>query len=127
MGRSWWTVWVKVAILAVILILAYTFVSREVKDTFEPYLLDNTSVSETEEKSLEEEEALPKDETQDGEEADAEQSGADMIKSIAEKIENKVGVYIDYENFIFDYANGYAQKMMEESREERNIITESLS
>ena len=48
----------------------------------------------------------------------------DQAVSFAEKI---VGKKIDYENLIFDYANDYAHKMMDESDEERNAITDSLS
>lgn len=128
MSRYWWTVWIKVAVLAVVLILAYTAVSKYVKNTFEPYLLDNTATVETapEQSGDSDKEPNDGDATEDGEK-DAEQSGSDSIKSIMEKLEGKLGVYIDYERFIFDYANDYAQRMMEESKDERNIISGPLS
>lgn len=34
---------------------------------------------------------------------------------------------IDYENLVFDMANDYVEKMVEESEQERNAITETLS
>lgn len=133
MGRYWWTVWIKVAILAVALILAYTAVSKYVKTTFEPYQLDEAAVEEIEQRREAEEaekaasEAEEADDEDNEDDADAGQSATDKLKSIVEDAESKVGIYIDYENFIFDYANGYAQRMMEESEKERNVITEPLS
>ena len=95
----------------------------------EPYLPDETAAAESEPVKIEDSENIPDagNETENAEEELAESGGADALKSIVEKIENKVGVYIDYESFIFDYANDYAQRMMEESRQERNVITEPLS
>lgn len=129
MGRYWWSVWIKVGILAVVLILAYTAVNGYLSNMFEPYLLDETAAAESEPVKIEDSENIPDagNETENAEEELAESGGADVLKSIVEKIENKVGVYIDYESFIFDYANDYAQRMMEESRQERNVITEPLS
>ena len=100
MGRYWWTVWIKVAVLAVALLLAYQFVSGIVKDTFEPYLLNEHVERDTEE---------------------------DVVQKMVDKAENLFGAQIDYENFIFDFANGFAQKMMEESDEEHHVILEPLS
>lgn len=101
MGRYWWTVWIKVAVMAVVLLLAYHFVSDIVKDTFEPYLLEEGAREELDEE--------------------------DMVQKLVGKVEGTFGVQIDYENFIFDFANDYAQKMMEESEEEHHIISEPLS
>ncbi len=50
-----------------------------------------------------------------------------LIKEIVEKVEDKLGFRIDYENMIFDYANDYAGKMMEKSREERQYQEETYS
>lgn len=102
MGRYWWTIWIKVAVLAVVLLLAYNFVSGIVQDTVGPYLLEE-----------------PRQEQTDGEE--------DMVQKLVGKVENTFGVQIDYENFIFDFANEYAQKMMEQSDEEHHVISEPLS
>ena len=101
MRRYWWTVWIKVAVLAVVLLLAYNFVSGIVKDTVGPYLLEEGTREELDEE--------------------------DMVQKLVGKVEGVFHVQIDYENFIFDFANDYAQKMMEESDEERNVITDSLS
>ena len=101
MGRYWWTVWIKVAVMAVVLLLAYNFVSGIVKDTFEPYLLEEGAREELDEE--------------------------DMVQKLVGKVESAFGVQIDYENFIFDFANDYAQKMMEQSDEEHHIISEPLS
>ena len=129
MGRYWWTVWIKVGILAVVLLLAYSAVSNYLSTMFEPYLLDETAAAESEPVKIEDSgnDSDAGDETENAEDPDAESGGADMLKSIVEKIEGRVGVYIDYENFIFDFANDYAHRMMEESREERNVISEPLS
>ena len=103
MERGWWTVWIKVAVLSIALFIAYRYARGIVVDLFEPYLLDEPAQVETV--------------TEDG----------DIIKRVFGKIEEKFDVKIDYENMIFDYANEYAQTMMEQSVEERNIISESLS
>ncbi len=101
MGRYWWTVWIKVAVMAVVLLLAYNFVSGIVKDTFEPYLLEDGVREELDEE--------------------------DMVQKLVGKVEGVFGVQIDYENLIFDFANDYARKMMEQSDEEHHIISEPLS
>ena len=72
------------------------------KDTVGPYLLEE-----------------PRQEQNDEEE--------DMVQKLVGKVENTFGVQIDYENFIFDFANEYAQKMMEQSDEEHHVISEPLS
>ena len=102
MGRYWWTVWIKVTVLAVALFFAYRYAKGFVVDLFEPYLLEESSVAETD--------------TQD----------SDLVKQIFGKIEERFDVCIDYENMIFDYANEYAQTMMEQSVEERNVIDGAL-
>lgn len=102
MRRYWWTVWIKVAVMAVVLLLAYNFVSGIVKDTVGPYLLEEPRPEQTEEDE-------------------------DMVKKLVGKVEGVLGVQIDYENFIFDFANEYAQKMMEQSDEEHHVISEPLS
>ncbi len=102
MGRYWWTVWIKVAILAVALVFAFNFVKGIVVDLFEPYLLEESV------------------------DAEADTEDSDLVKQLVGKVEQAFGVHIDYENMIFDYANGYAQTMMEQSEEERNIIEDKL-
>lgn len=102
MGRYWWTVWIKVAVLAVALLFAYRYAKGFVVDLFEPYLLEESAVVETD--------------TQE----------SDPVKQIFGKIEEKFDVRIDYENMIFDYANEYAQTMMKQSVEERNVIEGAL-
>ncbi len=102
MGRYWWTVWIKVAILAVALVFAFQFVKGIVSDLFEPYLLEESVDAETD--------------TED----------SDLVKQLVGKVEKVFGVHIDYENMIFDYANGYAQTMMEQSENERNVIESKL-
>ncbi len=98
MGRYWWTVWIKVAILAVVLLVAFNFAKGIVTDLFEPYLLEEPA------------------------EAEVDSEDSDLVKQIFGKIEEKFDVHIDYENMIFKYANEYAQTMMEQSVEERNVI-----
>ncbi len=104
MRRYWWFVWVKVAVLAVALFIAYRFVSSQVNDMLSPYLIDEPTEAVVEE---------------DGE--------PNPVDKLMGWVERKLDVQINYEDLIFDYANEYAQKMMEESDEERNVITDSLS
>ena len=49
------------------------------------------------------------------------------MKAIFEKVQNKLGFRFRYEDMIFDYANDFAQNMMEDSEAERNAISEPLS
>lgn len=102
MGRYWWTVWIKVAVLAVALLFAYRYAKGFVVGLFEPYLLEESVQVEAD--------------TQD----------SDLVKQVFGKIEEKFDVKIDYENMIFDYANEYAQTMMKQSVEERNVIDGAL-
>lgn len=117
MRRAWWTVWIKVAVLAVALFLGYCFAKGKVDGILSPYLTDQ-SPSETTESTNG---ALDDPETDSGSKS---QQLIDQAVSFAEKI---VGKKIDYENLIFDYANDYAHRMMDESDEERNAITDRLS
>lgn len=112
MDKYWWTVWIKVAVLAVVLLVAYHYVSGFVKDTVQPYLLEESAVETT----------GPND-AQD----DAQSGAANMVQKIFGKIDQTFGVHIDYENFVFDYANAYAQQMMKESDAEHHVISEPLS
>lgn len=105
MRKYWWTVWIKVAVLAVVLILAYNFISDQVEEMFSPYLIEETTEEPAE---LEE------------------QEDENLVMSILGKIEDAFGVKIDFENMIFDYANEYAQAMKDQSEEERNPIMEPL-
>ncbi len=109
MRRYWWTVWIKVAILAVALFFAYNAGKKLVVNMLDPYVLGEVEETTAEETPGEEEEEK------------------DLVQSLVGKVENTLGVRLDYENLIFDYANDYAQNMMEESDEERNQISEPLS
>ncbi len=86
--------------MAVLLFFGYKYVKGMVMDLVSPYLIEESEV---------------------GERSD------NMIKQIVEKVEDKLGVRFDYENMIFDYANDYAGKMMEKSREERKFGEETYS
>ncbi len=109
MRKYWWTVWIKVAVLAVVLILAYNFVSNQIEEMFSPYLIEETT-----------------EETSDAELEEPAEEDENLVMSILSKIEDAFGVKIDFENLIFDYANEYAQAMKEQSEEERNPILEPL-
>ena len=100
MRRCWWTVWIEVAIVAVLLFSGYKYVMGMVNDLISPYLIEEDQV---------------------GERSD------NLIKEIVEKVEDKLNVRFDYENMIFDYANDYAEKMMEMSREERKFEKETYA
>ncbi len=106
MRKYWWTVWIKVAVLAVVLFLGYRFVSRQVTDFFSPYLI--------------EEETAVTDETVE------EETEGNFVMDLLGKVEDAFGVKIDFENMLFDYANEYAHEMKEQSNEERNPISEPL-
>lgn len=105
MRRYWWTVWIKVAVLAVVLLVGFFAVKRYVRGFFEPYLIEESSAVEEPEVA----------------------EGSDPVKAIFEKVEEKLGFRFRYEDMIFDYANAFAQDMMEDSVAERNVITEPLS
>ena len=81
-------------------VLAYNFVSGIVQETVEPYLLEEEAQTETE--------------------APAEEADADIVKSLVGRVESVFGIRLDYENFIFEFANDYAQTMMEQSEAEHN-------
>ena len=105
MGKYWWTVWIKVAVLAAVLLGAYLYAKDYVTDMFEPYLLEEPAVTE------------PTDETEE----------PNIVEKLVGKVESVVDVRINYEDMIFDYANGYAKQMMEDSQAERNVIDAPLS
>ena len=109
MRRYWWTVWIKVAVLAIVLLVAYNFASDKIEEMFSPYLIEETEATD----DIALEEATGEDEN--------------ILTGILSKIESTFDVKIDYENMIFDYANEYAQTIKEEAREERNTISEPLS
>lgn len=103
MRRYWWFVWVKVAVLAVALFFAYRFVHGYVDDLLSPYLIE------------EPQETAPSED-------DTEENKVDALMGW---VEDKLDVQINYEDLIFDYANEYAQKMIEESEQERDITAET--
>jgi hypothetical protein len=98
--KHWWTVWIKVGIMAVLMVLAYNFVMDTVRTYLDPYIIEEEDVGERTE---------------------------NVIKDIMEKVEEKLDIRIDYENMIFDYANGYAKTMMEQSHEERTMESETFA
>ena len=109
MRRFWWTVWIKVAVLAIILLIGYNYASNKIEDMVSPYLIE---------------------ESQTAEEETADSSGdknGNLLTSILNKIEEVLEVKIDFENLIFDYANEYAMDLKEQSQNDRNVITEPLS
>lgn len=112
MRRYWWTVWIKVAVLGVALFLAVQTVRGFVSDAIAPYLLD-TPVAEQ----------PAADETPE----DGQTEDSDLVASIMSKVQGFLGVNIDYEQFIYDFANGYAQQMIEDSEQEHNAIKKPLS
>lgn len=98
MRRCWWTVWIEVAIVAVVLFMAYSYVENKIDELVSPYLIEEDEI---------------------GERSD------NLIAELVGKVEEKLGIRIDYENMIFDYANEYAQTMIEESAKERNAVSET--
>ena len=100
MRRCWWTVWIEVAILAALLFLGFRFVSDQVQMLLDPYLIEEDEI---------------------GDRTD------NVIKDLVEKAEEKLNIRIDYENMIFDYANKYANTMMDQSREERKPVNEGFT
>lgn len=110
--RYWWTVWIKVAVLAVALLLAYNYASDKIEEMISPYILEETaSVEASSEKENEEEE---------------EEEG-NLLTKLLGKVERVLGVELDYENMIFDYATEYTQTIKEESKADRDVNTEKLS
>ena len=108
--KYWWTVWIKVAVMAAVLIVAYNFISGIVRDLFDPYLLEESETV-----------VAPSEETEE------EEGDTNPLISLVGKVEEAFDVKIDYENMLFDYANEYAQEMMTQSKEDRNVITEHLA
>lgn len=98
MRRCWWTVWIEVAIVAIILVFAYNYVENKIEELVSPYLIEEEEVGERNES---------------------------VITDLVEMVEEKLGVRLDYENMIFDYANDYAKTMMEKSDEERSVTEET--
>ena len=117
MRRFWWFVWVKVAILAAVLLVAYFTVSGIVKKAVSPYLVDEPVRIAAEGKQDEDkEEDKDKDENKDSQEEEK-----NILDKAMDWVDNKFDVHIDYESLIFDYANDYAQQMMEDSKQERTL------
>ena len=86
--------------MALLLFFGYQYVAGMVEDIVSPYVIEEDEV---------------------GERSD------NLIKEIVEKVEDKLDLHFDYENLIFDYANDYADKMMQESKEERQFQTETFA
>lgn len=105
MRRYWWTVWIKVAILAAVLLVGFFAAKKYINSFFEPYLIDESSTVEEPEIAAD----------------------SDPVKAIFEKVEDKLGFRFRYEDMIFDYANDFAKDMMKDSEAEHNAITEPLS
>lgn len=93
MRRFWWTTWIKVAAVGAALLVAFFFGKSKLDHMLSPYESDE---------SLQEPAA-----------------DANIIDKAMYWVEEKLGKKINYEDLIFDYANDYAQKMMTESKEQR--------
>ncbi len=104
MHRTWWFTWIKVAVLAIALFIVFRAGYGVVQGMLSPYL---TEIAANEE---------PKQPDQDN-----------IVTKLVDRAQNLFHVEIDYENLIFDYANEYALKMMEESNEELHAVSEPLS
>ena len=105
MRRYWWTVWIKVAVLALVLLFGYFAAKKYISGLFEPYVIEEEDV----------------------EEAPDVAENSDPVKAIFGKVQDKLGFRFRYEDMIFDYANDFAKDMMEDSVAERNAISEPLS
>ncbi len=101
MYKNWWFVWVKVGVLALVLLLAFNFVRGKVNDLVSPYLLSEPAATE------------PSD---SGEEEDA-----DIIDKVTGMLNRVFDAEIDLENLIFDYANEYARRMVDRSYADRTV------
>lgn len=104
MHRTWWFTWVKVAALAIALFVVFHAGYGVLKGMLSPYL---TEVAEGEEPAAPEQ--------------------SNLVTKIVEKAQNLFHVEINYEDLIFDYANEYAMRMMEESYEEQHAVSQPLS
>lgn len=118
MERFWWFTWVKVGILALVLILAVSFGYHKLVDLFEPYLLEESPETTQTEPT----------ETTSPDESDEEsgETKKNPVELVSDFVQNTFKMQVDFESMIFDYANDYAQKMMEESEEERHAFSDSL-
>ncbi len=121
MRKYWWTVWIKVAVLAVVLFMGYRYVSGWVVDLFSPYLIEESDTS-----GVTSEDDMPSEETALEQESTEEETEGNLVMDIFGKIEDTFDVKIDFENMIFDYANEYALEMKEQSEQERNPVSEPL-
>ena len=107
MRRFWWTVWIKVAVVALLLIMGYRYASNKIEEIVSPYLIEETQTVE--------------------EDGSNNKTGGNLVMDMLGKIEESFGVKIDFENLIFDFANDFAMDMKEQSEQERNPISEPLS
>lgn len=102
MGRYWWITWIKVVVLAVALFFAFRYGYRKIRATVSPYLTKQEESSAVATNS--------------------------KLEKIFSRVEDTLKVKIDYEDLIFDYAEKYTQKMIEQSKEERSaLISDSKS
>ena len=146
MRRYWWTVWIKVAVVALALFLGYRYVDRKIDDLISPYVLEEidpsaSSSSSEDRETTEQTEPTEKTETlekpvwpgmphrpgwtdpSDPSEEDVEPEEIDkknLLEELLNKVQDTLGVKLDLENMLFDYANEYAQQMKEESDAERH-------
>lgn len=107
MRRYWWFVWVKVAVLAVILLVGYFAVKSTVNALIEPYVLET-----------------PRETVSEPSDGEAEEEEANIVDRVMGWVENVLDVQLDYESMIFDYANDYAKEMIEQSDDERNLTNQ---
>ncbi len=100
MRRLWWTVWIEVAIVAFLLYTGYDFARDKVQEYVSPYLIEEDEV---------------------GERSD------NIVTRIVEAVEEKLGIRLNYEDMIFDYANEFALTLKEQSEEERKPPKETYN
>ncbi len=100
MRRLWWTVWIEVAIVAFLLYTGYDYARDKVQEYVSPYLIEEDEVGER---------------------------GDNILTQLVEMVEDKLGIRLNYEDMIFDYANEFATTLMEQSQEERKPPTETYN
>ena len=118
MRRYWWTVWIKVAVVAAALIVGYHFASNKIDELVSPYILEEPEVSAPTLSEEPETTVLPDASEQPDEGIDKK----NLLTTVLNKFQDTLGVKLDFENMIFDYANDYAQQMKEESDAARHPV-----
>lgn len=118
MRRYWWTVWIKVAVVAAVLFVGYHFASNKIEELISPYILDEPEVSVSTLSEEPETTVLPNA----SEPPEEGINKKNLLTTVLNKFQDVIGVRLDFENLIFDYANEYAQQMKEESDAARRPV-----